>query len=200
MGKHNGFGLLELVIAIAVMAIIAAFALPSVLGWRENAELRAVTEDIRKTMKLARSRAVKDKETVVVDFDVEWDGKWDSYWSFVDTVKDTNVWSIWGYDPGEPVLNKKQVPDAIAISFIDPVTGQPSDEWQPDVNIMYPKLLRLVLDSHNYLVEQKGVAGGLFPVNFQESKIHFKPPTKKEGVYRTFYDGTVVTAGPIDIT
>ncbi len=152
--EHKGFGLLELVIAIAVMAIIDAFALPSVLDWRANAELRAVTEDIRKTMKLARSWAVKEKETVVVEFEKDYHNEiFKSYWAFVDNVKDPNMGWAWKYNPGEPMVYKNKVPEAVSISFIDPVTGEPSEYWHPEIIVFYPQLLDSILRDHDYLVE-----------------------------------------------
>lgn len=58
-GTNPGFSLIELMVAVAVMAVLAALALPSFTDWIRNNQVRVAAETLREGLQLARSEAVK---------------------------------------------------------------------------------------------------------------------------------------------
>ena len=80
MRKDSGFSLMELMTAIAILAILAAIAIPGYIGWLPNYRLRSAARDLQSTMQLARLRAVRENADVVVSFDTVND----DYEAFVD--------------------------------------------------------------------------------------------------------------------
>ena len=58
-GIHDGFSLIELMVGVAVMAVLVALALPSFTDWIRNNQVRVAAETLREGLQLARSEAVK---------------------------------------------------------------------------------------------------------------------------------------------
>lgn len=68
MRNNSGFTLLELMIALALCAIMASIAVPSFLAWRSDAKLRSAVSVIRGDLEMARSRAMRENNFVAVLF------------------------------------------------------------------------------------------------------------------------------------
>ena len=64
--RQQGFSLMELLIVIAIAGIIAAIAIPGLLGTRARYQLRASATDVLATFKKAQSEAVKRNTSVTV--------------------------------------------------------------------------------------------------------------------------------------
>lgn len=56
--SHSGFSLSEVIIIIAIMAILTAVALPPYIQWRQNLMYRQAANDIATALKRAKSRAI----------------------------------------------------------------------------------------------------------------------------------------------
>lgn len=63
-----GFTLLEVMVAMAIMATISAIAVPNIIGWLPGYRLRSAVGDIRSNLQLARSRAIKENRSYEVVF------------------------------------------------------------------------------------------------------------------------------------
>ncbi len=57
--RQQGFSLMELCVAVAIAAIIAAIAIPALLGARERYRLRASATDVLSVIKRAQTEAVR---------------------------------------------------------------------------------------------------------------------------------------------
>ena len=69
MKKTNrGFTMLEIMVALVIMGIIAAFAFPSFRNMIENKQLKSVTESLYNDLKLAHSEAIKKQTAIFVSF------------------------------------------------------------------------------------------------------------------------------------
>jgi type IV fimbrial biogenesis protein FimT len=64
LNKQLGLTALELLIGIAILAIVSAIAAPSYTEFIANSQIRSTTESIRNGLQLARAEAVKRNATV----------------------------------------------------------------------------------------------------------------------------------------
>lgn len=62
--KQKGVTLVELVIGVAILAIVSAIAVPSYTEFIANSQIRSTTESIRNGLQVARAEAVKRNATV----------------------------------------------------------------------------------------------------------------------------------------
>ena len=69
MQKNFGFTLIELMIAIAIIAIATAIAVPNLIGWLPKHRLGTASRDILSVLQQARLRAVKENADVTVQFE-----------------------------------------------------------------------------------------------------------------------------------
>ena len=69
MRKNSGFTITELMVTIAVIAILASLAIPNFIAWLPNYRLQSGAEEIQSTLQLARVTAIKENATATVSFD-----------------------------------------------------------------------------------------------------------------------------------
>ena len=69
MPKNGGFSIYELMVVIAIIAILSTIAVPGMLSWRTNYKLDSAAREILSAIEYARSRAVRDDQAVRVNFD-----------------------------------------------------------------------------------------------------------------------------------
>jgi prepilin-type N-terminal cleavage/methylation domain-containing protein len=64
----RGFTLVELLIAIAVLGILGAIAIPSLLNIIDETKINLLTEQIRQSLKQAQQQAISEQQTYMVRF------------------------------------------------------------------------------------------------------------------------------------
>lgn len=68
--KHpSGFTLAEVMIVLAIIAIMAAIAVPNIMDWLPNMRLKAEARELFSAMQKARSEAVKRNRDTAIIFD-----------------------------------------------------------------------------------------------------------------------------------
>ena len=95
MNKNSGFTMLELMIAIAIMIIGAAIAVPNMIQWRTESSLRGSANNLRADLNMAKMLAIRENAVVVVDFSAG-----DRYVIFVDNGAGSNA-EDWVWQPAE---------------------------------------------------------------------------------------------------
>lgn len=76
-GPERGFGLIELVVAVAIVAILAAVALPSFREMGERMAVTSTTNDLITALNTARAEAAKRGSWVaVIGTGNDWSGGW----------------------------------------------------------------------------------------------------------------------------
>ncbi len=74
--RGSGFTLIEVMIVIAIISIIAALAVPSYQDMIERNRLKQAVESLKSDMQLARTRAIKRSENVIVSRKTGNAGSW----------------------------------------------------------------------------------------------------------------------------
>jgi type IV fimbrial biogenesis protein FimT len=69
MQKQAGFTLIELVVVMAIAAILLTIALPNLIGWTPQKRLQSAASDIQGALHVARMGAVKGNTSGVVVFE-----------------------------------------------------------------------------------------------------------------------------------
>ena len=67
--KKSGFTLIELMIVIAMIAILSAVAVPRFQAWLPVYRLKSAASDLHSNMQKARIQAIKENQTVQMRFD-----------------------------------------------------------------------------------------------------------------------------------
>ena len=87
--RATGYTLLELLVTVAVVAIIASLAVPSFQYMIGTQRVRSATSDLVVALNFARSEAVKRNRVVTVTPSVSWAGGWSV--TFVDAGGNTQT-------------------------------------------------------------------------------------------------------------
>lgn len=69
--KHAGFSIYELMVVIAIIAVLSAIALPNMIGWRERAKLKGAFENLRGDLQWAKIRAIRAHDSIAVVFEAD---------------------------------------------------------------------------------------------------------------------------------
>mgnify|MGYP001557838568 CR=1 FL=1 len=66
--NHNGFTIIELIMVVCMIALVMAFAGPSLDGYTREIKTKAVAREIYTNLQLARLTAIKQNKSVNVTF------------------------------------------------------------------------------------------------------------------------------------
>jgi type IV fimbrial biogenesis protein FimT len=70
MGNKSGFSTLEMVVVIAIIAVVAAFSSPNFFSWMPAKRLQSAASDVQSALQMARLEAVKQNTNAVVAFNL----------------------------------------------------------------------------------------------------------------------------------
>ena len=69
MRKDSGFTLIELIVVVAIVAVLAGAAIPNFISWLPGHRLRSGLDDLNTAFQLAKLQAIRENGPVVVRFD-----------------------------------------------------------------------------------------------------------------------------------
>ena len=112
MRNTSGFTILELMIVLALFAILTSFAVPSFLTWRSDAKLRSAVSMIRGDLEMARSQAMRENNFVAVSFNTT------NYVVFIDDGAGAGVSGDYIRHADERLLRSRQLPAGVTIDLV----------------------------------------------------------------------------------
>jgi len=127
MNKQSGFTLIELCVAVAIMAVLSVIAIPNMIAWRANAQLNSTGRDIFSALQYCRVEASRRGAPVMLDFDIDGNGIVEDYVAWVDDGQGTVDSEPNGIldgrddhllDPDEIVLFRETLPNRISIPTV----------------------------------------------------------------------------------
>lgn len=142
----NGFTLIELIIAIALLAIFVGLAVPSFFTAIQNNRITGQANELLTAFQLARSEALKRNRSVVVcasDDGEECQGSWASGWLVAEdnagagssSADIAQVLRVWGAQSGNPSISG---PAMFRIL--------PRGEMDADMGVSYPATIAMSID------------------------------------------------------
>lgn len=69
MKNESGFTIMEMMVVIAIIAILAGITIPNMISWRANHQLNGTAREILSLLNNARIAAIKNNATVTVSYD-----------------------------------------------------------------------------------------------------------------------------------
>ncbi len=143
--SQRGFSLIELLIVVALLAIVAAMAMPSLQGFVASNRLTAESNELLAGINLARSEAVRTQRRVILCRVASSAGRvtltassgcvttadgaaWQGWAVFVDSDSDGS------FDTGEPMLRSQAITAASLVFASDAVLGAAGNRivFRPD--------------------------------------------------------------------
>ena len=113
MKKAGGFSLFELLIVIAVIAVVSAIVTPNIISWRNSAKLRGAAGNVKGDLEMSKARAVRESSPVTVTFTA-------TNYQVTFTDKDGNV----------RTLRDRQLPAGVRVDLGSTSFGSMDDQTQ----------------------------------------------------------------------
>ena len=122
MRKNSGFTIIELLVVIAIIAIMVSIGVPSLINWRQKAQLGSAARDLYGNLQKAKIEATRSNKNCAVSFEnVIVGGKTYDYVAYIDD----NPFDL-QYSPGERVIAAKSWSEYPGVSTSGSITFLPN--------------------------------------------------------------------------
>jgi type IV fimbrial biogenesis protein FimT len=109
MRKNAGFTTYELMVTIAIMAVIAAITMPPYLKWFRASRLRSAVSSFTADIEMAKTEAIRENAFVVLELGAN------SYTMFFDTGDGGGGAPNWTLDTDERKILSREMPPSVHI-------------------------------------------------------------------------------------
>jgi prepilin-type N-terminal cleavage/methylation domain-containing protein len=117
--KVKGLTIIELMVVIAILAILAGVVAPNFINWRTKTALRGAANNLKGDLELAKARAIRENHYVAIIFR---DAK--HYEIFLDNGAGMGgIENNWIWDGDEPLLRNREMPAGVTIDVADTSFG-----------------------------------------------------------------------------
>ncbi len=106
--REDGFTLIEVMLTVAIVGLLAAIAVPNMIGWRAERQMQGAARVFYSDLQVARNIAIREAETVSVLIN----GATGDYQIFLDTNQDYTL------DPGEEVKKSVTMVQTVGVQNI----------------------------------------------------------------------------------
>lgn len=130
-GNNKGMTMVELMVALGILGLLIALAIPNVMVWIDNNRLKGVARDLMSDLQRAKMEAAKRNVLCTVTFNQQVGGQNFDYLVYADADEDLE------YDAGEEILHRVNFPNRVAFDTTqgggDGLTFQDNDEGLPSI-------------------------------------------------------------------
>ena len=124
MRKNAGFTTYELMVTIAIMAVIAAITMPPYLKWYRASRLRSAVSSFAADLEMAKTEAIRENASVVIELGAN------SYTMFFDTGDGAGGAPNWDWEPGEKKILIRQMPPGVSIDTASASAPPPNNKFR----------------------------------------------------------------------
>lgn len=138
--EDRGFSLIEVVIVLAIIAVVLMFGVPLFAEWSQNTQIRATAESIQSGVQSARSEAVR--RNLRVEFRL----------SNNLGAQGGTGWSIWSVNPSAQIQSKPDAEGSYRVVVTTP-SGNATDRITFDGSGRTPSASTKNADNSDFLTE-----------------------------------------------
>jgi prepilin-type N-terminal cleavage/methylation domain-containing protein len=115
----RGLTFFEVIVVMAILAIVSAFVVPGFIGWRSDMKLRSAANNLKGDLEMAKARAIRENNYVVIRFEKS------GYVVFIDNGAGAEgIPANWTRDGEELLLRDRQMPSGVKIDLADTTFGE----------------------------------------------------------------------------
>jgi prepilin-type N-terminal cleavage/methylation domain-containing protein len=111
MRRESGFTAIEVAVTLAIVAIMASFAMPSFLSWLQGHRLRGAAINLMADVEMAKIRAIREGAFVTIQLAA------DNYQIFLDNGAGGGVAGDWVRNGTEALIQNRWLPSGVRISL-----------------------------------------------------------------------------------
>ncbi len=123
--SESGFSMVEALVSMAILAIIAAIAIPNLITFKRNSQLGAAARELFSGFQQAKMTAIKRNANCTITFNQPVGGTTYNYIVYVDADNDLE------YDSGEKIIVSQRWEKSANISSTIPFAN--NDEGRPSI-------------------------------------------------------------------
>jgi type IV fimbrial biogenesis protein FimT len=195
--RHGGFTLMELMVTLALAAVLVALAIPNMRDFLRNGRLTSAANDLLHSLNLARTEAIKGQNGNVVVCGTSDPSAADaaiacSYNSFSGWFVFLDINGNWAHDAGEAVIERHALVDATVTLKADNsnmVSYSPTGFANLPAAGRVPTASAAICDVRGNQQSGNGPAGVT-----STARALFIAPTGRARVSRTYADATAAIA------